>query len=73
MGNEKQTMMVDEALELISKRLGEISVPIEMTKQIALPLLAARKDLAACVMALRTPAKAEEKAEEPAPELKVVE
>ena len=73
MENEKQTMMVDEALELISKRLGEINVPIEMTEQIALPLLAARKDLAACVMALRTPAKTEEKPAEPAPDLKVVE
>lgn len=72
MENEKQTMMVDEALELISKRLGEINVPIEMTEQIALPLLAARKDLAACVTALRTPAK-EEKPSEPAPDLKVVE
>ncbi len=73
MANEKETMMVDEALELIGRRLGEIQVPVEMTETIALPLLAARKDLAACVMALRTPAKTEEKPAEPAPDLKVVE
>lgn len=72
MGNEKQTMMVDEALELIGRRLGEINVPIEMTEQIALPLLAARKDLAACVIALRTPA-VKEPAEDEKANLSIVE
>ena len=61
--NEQQKVTVDAALEMIQKRLGNILVPVELTEQIVMPLYSAKKDLQACIDALRNPAipEAEEK------------
>ena len=58
--NKQQRLTVDEALELIEKRLGMILVPVDLTEQIAMPLFSARKDIRTCIDAIRNPVPAEE-------------